>query len=128
MGNKKKNALALSLVILTSGCSTIDSHTRVPDWPELKVIEHHVSHREMNDRCAPYTAFLMQPLGCTLFMFDIREAHIYVSKELPLNWVLEHERLHAAGYDHIGSSAMKRLWDGWKAKYPEVRTVAETSA
>ncbi len=48
------------------------------------------------------------PEGCALFLFDKGEAHIYVSAELPSNIVLEHERLHAAGYDHIGSTNMQR--------------------
>jgi hypothetical protein len=30
--------------------------------------------------------------------------------------VLRHERLHAAGYDHIGSKNMLRLLENWRAK------------
>jgi len=48
-----------------SGCATIDSHLRVVDWPELKVVEHHVSNQEMRDRCGPYVAAWMSPEGCT---------------------------------------------------------------
>src|SRR4051794_32324158 len=84
------------VLMCLSGCAAVDSHQRVADWPELKVVEHHVSNREMRDRCAQYTGPLVSPMGCTLFYFDLGEAHIYVSKEFPSDFVLEHERLHAA--------------------------------
>jgi ssRNA-specific RNase YbeY (16S rRNA maturation enzyme) len=29
--------------------------------------------------------------------------------------VLNHEHLHAAGYDHRGSTAMQRMLEAWKA-------------
>ena len=32
-----------------SGCAIMDSHERVAGWPELKIIEHHVSNQEMRD-------------------------------------------------------------------------------
>jgi hypothetical protein len=99
-----------------AGCATIDSHQRIAGWPELKVIEHHVSNREMRDRCEPYVGPWMSAQGCTLFFLDRREAHIYVSKEFPSQPVLEHERLHAAGYDHVGSVAMQGILKNWQAQ------------
>jgi hypothetical protein len=99
-----------------SGCALMDSHERVAGWPELKIVEHHVSNPEMRDRCAPYVGPLMSPQGCTLFFLDRREAHIYVSKDFPSAAVLEHERLHAAGYDHVGSLGMDTIVRDWKAR------------
>ena len=69
---------ALALAGL-SGCAVVDSHHRVADWPELKVIEHHVSNREMRDRCAPYVGTFMSAQGCTLLL----------SLELPHELVLD---------------------------------------
>ena len=94
----------------------MDSHERVAGWPELKVVEHHVSNQEMRDRCDPYVAAWMSPQGCTLFFLDLGEAHIYVSKDFPSALVLEHERLHAAGYDHVGSVGMQVILKDWKAR------------
>ena len=118
---------AAVVLMCLSGCAVMDSHKQVPGWPELKVVEHHVSNREMRDRCAQYTGPLTSPLGCTLFYFDLGEAHIYVSKEFPSEFVLWHERLHAAGYDHMGSDAMQAIFKDWKAR-TEVRVVAAPPA
>ncbi len=116
----KKNNVARSfgslLVLVAAGCTTIDEQVRVADWPELKVIEHYVSYSEMREHCAKYAGPLMTPLGCTEFDFDAGEAHIYVTPELPMRAVLRHERLHAAGYDHAGSTYMARLWHTWRAQ------------
>lgn len=105
----------LLLLWLLGGCSVMNTHQPVPDWPELKVVEYHVPHAEMRDRCMPFVPRFSSPAGCTLFYFERQEAHIYVSKDLPGRGVLEHERLHAAGYDHIGSKSMRRMLAAWKA-------------
>jgi hypothetical protein len=104
------------VLMCLSGCSVIDGHQRVADWPELKVVEHHVSNQEMRERCHPYVGLGMSPMGCTLFLLDQREAHIYVSKDFPSQPVLEHERLHAAGYDHVGSVGMQAILKNWRAR------------
>lgn len=120
--NKKRFAARLTsslLLLAAAGCTTIDPHVRVADWPELRVIEHHVGYREMAAHCRRYVGFLMTPLGCTEFNFAAGEAHIYVTPDLPLGRnVLEHERLHAAGYDHVGSTQMADLWHEWQAHHP----------
>jgi quinol monooxygenase YgiN len=108
--------LVAAAALLLSGCSVIDSHKRVEGWPELKIVEHHVSTREMRDRCTKYVGPLMSPEGCTVFYLDRAEAHIYVSQDFPSAYVLEHERLHAAGYDHIGSEHMARVLENWKKR------------
>ena len=114
MKNKILGFIALSAAL--AGCSVIDKHERVPGWPDMKIVEHHVAHAEMRDRCARFVSLFSNPEGCTLFYFDRSEAHIYVSKEFPTPWILQHERLHAAGYDHIGSKSMLRMLESWKAR------------
>jgi len=99
-----------------AGCSVIDGHQRIAGWPELKIIEHHVAHTEMRDRCQRAVSAFSSPEGCTYFYLDRREAHIYVSKDFPTPWVLAHERLHAAGYDHVGSTNMQRMLADWRAR------------
>ena len=104
------------LLAAAAGCTTIDSHVRVEGWPELKVVEHELAYREMHKQCRPYTGPLLSPLGCVVFYLDAREAHIYVARSLKFRAVLEHERLHAAGYDHPGSTQMKDILAKWQAR------------
>jgi hypothetical protein len=108
-----------SLLLAAAGCTTVDSHVRVEGWPDLKVVEHKVPYGEMHARCAKYAAPLMTPLGCTEFDFARGEADIYVTPHLATRAVLEHERLHAAGYDHPGSQHMQQLWQAWLAGHPD---------
>jgi hypothetical protein len=109
-------SMLVGLSVSLSGCAVINQHAPVAGWPDLKVVEHHVSHQEMRERCVRFMAPGMSPEGCTLFYLDQNEAHIYVSKDFPSQHVLQHERLHAAGYDHIGSENMQRMLARWKAK------------
>ena len=113
-----KNAVGTMVLAgaLLAGCSVIDKHERVAGWPDMKVIEHHVPHAEMRDRCSRFVSVWSTPEGCTLFYFDKGEAHIYVSAEFPVAWVLRHERLHALGYDHVGSRNMQRAVERWRAQ------------
>lgn len=112
------NTKVLALTALTAflpGCTLMSTHEPVPGWPQLKVVEHHVTDREVRGHCQKYAPPLTIAQGCTIFFLDQGEAHIYVSRELPARWILEHERLHAAGYDHVGSVRMLRLLQTWKA-------------
>jgi hypothetical protein len=124
---KKQLAASLFTVLIAAagGCTTIDSHVRVDDWPELKIVEHDVSFSEMRTACKPYTPPLMTPLGCTVFYLDAGEAHIYVAKQLKFKFLVDHERLHAAGYDHPGSTNMKEMIERWRAKKQAEKEVAE---
>jgi len=116
--HQQRAVLGFAALVLAglSGCAIMDSHERVAGWPELKIVEHHVSNQEMRDRCSPYVGPLMSPQGCTMFFLEQREAHIYVSKDFPSAAVLAHERLHAAGYDHVGSVGMQTIVRDWKAR------------
>ena len=116
--HKKQSCLGIVVSIaagLLAGCQTIDQHNRVADWPELKVIEHRVPTAEMWERCQRYVPRFSLPAGCTIFYFSRGEAHIYVSDAEQSPLVLHHERLHALGYDHIGSTNMLRALQAWRA-------------
>ena len=127
--NKKQKGFFAAVVLAAGlgGCSVMNTHQPVPGWPQLEVVEHHVSHAEMRDRCARFVSPFSFPEGCTLFYLDRREAHIYVSAELPSRGVLEHERLHAAGYDHLGSTNMLRVLQAWRAAR-SATTIAKAAA
>ena len=109
-----RSLLALGLSL--SGCAAINQHEPVAGWPELKVVEHHVSTQQMRERCMRFVGPLSSPEGCTLFDLDQSEAHIFISKDFPNPLVLEHERLHAAGYDHLGSNHMQRVLARWQSR------------
>ncbi len=107
---------ALLIAACASGCALIDPTNRVEDWPQLKVVEHDLPYAEMYKACQPYIGPWDAPLACTVFYLDSGEAHIYVAKGLKFGPIVEHERMHAAGYDHYGSTHMKEVLAGWKAK------------
>jgi hypothetical protein len=108
------------------GCVTpVDQHVRVADWPALKVVEHRVEEKELRDQCSAFVGPLSSPVGCTVFLFDKGQAHIFVSKDFPSDWALEHERLHAAGHDHVGSTALQSMWQAWNERNPRPQAIAE---
>ncbi len=108
---------ALSLTFLAgSGCATIDTHSLTAGWPDLMLIEHHVPHAEMRDRCGIFVPFGSSPEGCAIFKFQDRECHVYVSADFPSARVLEHERLHCKGYDHVGSTDMQKMLADWNSR------------
>lgn len=85
-------------------------HIPVEGWPELKVVEHHVSEQEMRDRCAPYVGPLMTPQACAEFYLAEGECHVWFSRDFPPSEsVREHELLHCKGYDHIGGNTLQQL-------------------
>jgi hypothetical protein len=101
--------LLLLLAPLLPACTTVDHH-RVEGWPQLEIVEHYVPHGEMQDRCVRYVGFGMAPEACAEFDLAARKCHIWYSAEsLRLKFVREHERLHCAGYDHVGSTAMQQF-------------------
>lgn len=106
--------MALSLAFLLSAC-TVMSHERIEGWPSLQVTEHYVPHAQMRDRCAKYVGFGMSPIACAEFYLNKGECHIWYSKDsLPPRFVIEHERQHCAGFDHIGSTNMRNLLARWR--------------
>jgi hypothetical protein len=105
---------ALSISALMAGC-TIVGHQQVLGWPELRVAEHHVPHHVMRDKCAKYAPFGMSPEACMEFNLHAGTCDIWYSAEFPPSKaVMEHERLHCRGYDHVGGSVLKDAVAAWK--------------
>ena len=118
-----KNGLAL-LAALLAGCTAI-GHERVEGWPALEIVEHYVPHHEMRDRCVRYTGFGMSPEACAEFDLVHRKCHIWFSADFPPQpFIVEHERLHCAGYDHVGSKAMA----GWLRLYQAAQPPGPSAA
>lgn len=102
-----RNFLVL-LAALAAGCAI--SHQKVEGWPQLQIVEHYVAHAEMRDRCKPYVGWGMEPAACAEFDLPRGRCHIWYSADLrPQQFIINHERLHCAGYDHIGSTMMQRF-------------------
>ena len=104
------------LAALLAGCTTIDSHERVEGWPKLEIVEHYVPHAEMRDRCVKYVGFGMSPEACAEFDLVARKCHIWFSADFPpTRAIVEHERLHCRGFEHIGENAMSGFLAAWRA-------------
>lgn len=91
------------LALLGGGC-TVVGHIPTPDWPALSVTENKVDVATMMEHCSRYTNFLTwPPMACSEFDLHARTCHIWYVWDIHL----EHERLHCAGYDHVGGSTMR---------------------
>jgi hypothetical protein len=99
-------ASALALLVALAAC-TVVGHRRAEGWPQLKVTEHHVANSVMRDKCARYVGFGVSPIACSEFNLVAATCDIWLSADFPPpQTVVEHERLHCAGYDHIGGNTM----------------------
>ena len=97
------------LALVLTAC-TIVGHERVAGWPELAIVEHHVPEHQMRDRCVKYVGFGMSPQACAEFDFAARRCDLWFSADFPPPAsMVEHERLHCQGYDHIGMRTMERM-------------------
>ena len=118
----RMSAVAL-MSAMASACSVIGGE-RVSGWPELKIIEHHVSHREMRDRCMPYMGFGMSPEACAEFDFAQSRCDIWLSADFPpAAFVVAHERQHCLGYEHAGENDLRDILANLRAsqKAPQER-------
>lgn len=106
---------AAVLVALLSGCSAIDANNRVAGWPELRIIEHRVSNAEMRARCSQYVAWGMIPAACSEFNLSAGVCHIWLDRDFAPAFIVEHERAHCAGYEHVGDDSQARMLARWKA-------------
>jgi hypothetical protein len=98
-------SLAL-LAVLLSACTVI-GHEQVPGWPALEVVEHYVPEAQMRERCVKYVAFGMSPQACAEFDFARKRCDLWFSADFPpTRAMVEHERLHCRGFDHIGMGTM----------------------
>jgi hypothetical protein len=97
------------LAVVLAGCTTMD-HERVEGWPELEIVEHYVPGQAMHERCRKYVTFGSLPLACAEFNLAAKRCDIWYSTDFPpTRSIIDHERLHCAGYDHVGSSGMRQL-------------------
>ncbi|MCI3951584.1 MAG: hypothetical protein K0R53_1081 [Burkholderiales bacterium] len=113
--DKRRISLLAAFALLpTFGCTMI-GHEKVADWPELQVREHHVAHHVMRDKCSKYVAFGMSPDACAEFNLHAGTCDIWYSADFPPGpSIIDHERLHCRGYDHIGGDVLRRAVAAWK--------------
>lgn len=100
-------APAFLILMLLGGCASIDEHERVAGWPELEIHEHRVEGREMLERCRKYVGFGAVPLACAEFNLQARRCDIWLNRAFAPKTIVEHERMHCHGYDHVGSTGMR---------------------
>lgn len=101
-------AVTLPLVVFSLGACTMIDHDKVEGWPALTVYEHHVPHHVMRDKCAQYTPWGSFPEACAEFDLAALRCDLYFSADFPPpKFFIEHERMHCAGYDHVGETHMK---------------------
>lgn len=98
--------LFVLLAALLSACSSMD-HERVEGWPQLEIVEHRVPAETMLERCRKYAGFGSVPLACAEFNLVARRCDIWLSESFAPSGVVEHERLHCRGYDHLGDTNMR---------------------
>ncbi|MGQ0750106.1 MAG: hypothetical protein ACT4PS_06175 [Betaproteobacteria bacterium] len=111
----KSSVLALLLASMHLPGCTIVGHQKVPGWPELTVREHYVPHHVMRDKCAKYVPVGMSPDACMEFNLYSGTCDIWYSADFPPGpGVIEHERLHCRGYDHIGGNVLSRAVAAWQ--------------
>ena len=107
MNNNTK--LVLAAAVLLAGC-TINGDTRVEGWPKLKTVEHYVSTVAMFDQCQKYAPWGSVVEACAEFDLTLGVCNIYYSKDFPPSQrVIDHEREHCEGYDHIGGTELQML-------------------
>jgi hypothetical protein len=99
----------LCIALLAAGCTTTGGEP-VQGWPALEVVEHHVPHRVMRERCSRYVGFGVSPEACAEFDFGRKLCHIWFSADFPPpSYVVAHERQHCLGYEHTGEHQLRDL-------------------
>jgi hypothetical protein len=99
----------LCIALLAAGCTTTGGEP-VQGWPALEVVEHHVPHRVMRERCSRYVGFGVSPEACAEFDFSRKLCHIWFSADFPPpSYVVAHERQHCLGYEHSGEHQLRNL-------------------
>lgn len=94
------------------------AHEPAPaDWPALAVAEHRVSWEEMTKRCSKYAPFGWTPMACSEIRLTTRRCDIWLSADHAAPYIIEHERLHCAGHDHVGDTNLRDMWAHWKSAH-----------
>jgi hypothetical protein len=109
----KTSLIAALFLLFVPGC-TVVGHERVAGWPELRIVEHHVPHHVMRERCAKYAPPMMSPEACAEFYFAQGECHLWFSADFPPpRDIIEHEYLHCQGHDHVGESVLAGILENY---------------
>ena len=107
-------AVAWGALTLLAGC-TINSQTRVEGWPKLTVVEHYVPYANLFDQCQKYASLGSVVEACAEFDLRAGRCDIYYNADFPPSQrVIEHEREHCLGHDHIGGTELQDLLDEWR--------------
>jgi len=122
-----KRTLILLLAAASAACSSV-GHEKIEGWPELTIVEHHVSAGEMYERCRKYVAFGMLPMACAEFNLATRRCDIWFIEGFAPRSVVEHERLHCQGHDHVGETAMRDFLTRYRAATVAASPVAGSAA
>lgn len=119
-------SLALVLLAMVAPACALLGHEKVPGWPHLEVIEHYVPNAEMRERCAKYVGFGMSPAACAEFNFAASRCELWFSADFPpTQAILEHERLHCQGYDHVGGTTLQGILQRYLASQQLARQAVE---
>jgi hypothetical protein len=123
IGRMKRHAAIAVLfpvgLLLGLGACTTVGHEKVEGWPQLTVVEHYVPHHVMRDRCTKYTPWGMSPEACAEFNLVERRCDLWLSADFPPPQAfIQHERLHCAGYDHVGETNMRDFLAQYNASRP----------
>ena len=120
-GAHERHALLAILFPLLLGACTVIGHQKVEGWPQLTVIEHHVPHHVMRDRCVKYAPWGSSPEACAEFNLAERRCDLWFSADFPpLPTFVEHERMHCDGYDHVGESNMRDFLARYNAEQANI--------
>jgi hypothetical protein len=104
------------VAILLCGCTTLRpldlSITPPDDWPVKDVQIQYLEPGTVPPMCAQYANHTN---SCAVVNFRTGVCYIYLTTKSPE--VLEHERGHCNGYDHVGdTNRSRKAWEQWKAK------------
>jgi hypothetical protein len=117
-----------ALCVVALGACTAIGGTPVPGWPELQIVEHHVPHSAMRDHCERYVGFGQSPAACAEFDFPASRCDIWYSVDFPpQQFIIEHERLHCRGYEHIGEHHLREALSRYRAASDPPLTTPDAS-
>lgn len=105
-----------------SGCFMMTNHVEPPaDWPALKVIERPLSVIDVQRKCSRHLTVgsaifsLGLTMGCAEVDFAAGVCTIYIARGENDPGILEHERDHCAGKDHLGGDmTLRTAWERYK--------------